>query len=265
VRHSACLRRCADRRNKPVVDSLVGQIHFAHPAARAVAAPGFPHCRLPRRRATAAAVYIVRTRGMPNASACGPAWRVSRAPAGTPCPASEAGWSYSRQSRRRRRRGLPSQHARRLLRLIGVAHRFERIGREAAARPRRRARACRAHCDILPAHACPTLANAVTITVESRPVKVRLMPCCSSGQWKCWSRMRSTRSPVAAVHHAGNHATARRWRAHSGVRRGPGIPREIRKRVSSPALDEEERMGIGLSLARRIVEENHGGECACPH
>ena len=41
---------------------------------------------------------------------------------------------------------------------------------------------------------------------------------------------------------------------------GPGIPRELRGRVFEPGFSTKERgWGIGLSLARRIVEENHGG------
>jgi signal transduction histidine kinase len=41
---------------------------------------------------------------------------------------------------------------------------------------------------------------------------------------------------------------------------GPGIPRELRRRVFEPGFSTKQTgWGIGLSLARRIVEENHGG------
>jgi signal transduction histidine kinase len=41
---------------------------------------------------------------------------------------------------------------------------------------------------------------------------------------------------------------------------GPGIPRELRARVFEPGFSTKESgWGIGLSLARRIVEEAHGG------
>jgi signal transduction histidine kinase len=41
---------------------------------------------------------------------------------------------------------------------------------------------------------------------------------------------------------------------------GPGIPRELRTRVFEPGFSTKESgWGIGLSLARRIVEEGHGG------
>ena len=41
---------------------------------------------------------------------------------------------------------------------------------------------------------------------------------------------------------------------------GPGIPRELRARVFEPGFSTKTSgWGIGLSLARRIVEEGHGG------
>ena len=41
---------------------------------------------------------------------------------------------------------------------------------------------------------------------------------------------------------------------------GPGIPRELRGRVFEPGFSTKKSgWGIGLSLAKRIVEENHGG------
>ncbi|MCY7379596.1 MAG: hypothetical protein LH467_09700, partial [Gemmatimonadaceae bacterium] len=41
---------------------------------------------------------------------------------------------------------------------------------------------------------------------------------------------------------------------------GPGIPREFRGRIFDPGFSTKQSgWGIGLALARRIVEENHGG------
>jgi signal transduction histidine kinase len=41
---------------------------------------------------------------------------------------------------------------------------------------------------------------------------------------------------------------------------GPGIPRELRARIFEPGFSTKQSgWGIGLALARRIVEENHGG------
>ena len=42
---------------------------------------------------------------------------------------------------------------------------------------------------------------------------------------------------------------------------GPGIPREISNRIFEPGFSTKEHgWGIGLPLARRIVQDNHGGE-----
>ena len=42
---------------------------------------------------------------------------------------------------------------------------------------------------------------------------------------------------------------------------GPGVPRRLRKRVFDAGFTTKERgWGIGLSLARRIIEENHNGK-----
>jgi signal transduction histidine kinase len=41
---------------------------------------------------------------------------------------------------------------------------------------------------------------------------------------------------------------------------GPGIPRELRGKIFTAGFSTKERgWGIGLALARRIVEEGHGG------
>ena len=44
---------------------------------------------------------------------------------------------------------------------------------------------------------------------------------------------------------------------------GPGIPRELRRRIFDAGFSTKARgWGIGLSLARRIVQESHGGRLA---
>ena len=55
-------------------------------------------------------------------------------------------------------------------------------------------------------------------------------------------------------------AAARGRRASRVADDGPGIPRELRARIFEPGFSTKTSgWGIGLSLARRIVEENHGG------
>ncbi|MEO5588851.1 MAG: sensor histidine kinase, partial [Gemmatimonadaceae bacterium] len=42
---------------------------------------------------------------------------------------------------------------------------------------------------------------------------------------------------------------------------GPGVPRELNKRIFEPGFSTKEHgWGIGLPLARRIIRDNHGGE-----
>ena len=44
---------------------------------------------------------------------------------------------------------------------------------------------------------------------------------------------------------------------------GPGVPPALRRRIFDAGFSTKERgWGIGLALARRIVEENHGGTLA---
>ena len=42
---------------------------------------------------------------------------------------------------------------------------------------------------------------------------------------------------------------------------GPGVPQEIRRTLFEPGITTKDRgWGIGLALARRVVEDAHGGE-----
>jgi len=42
---------------------------------------------------------------------------------------------------------------------------------------------------------------------------------------------------------------------------GPGVPRELRRRIFEPGFSTKDHgWGIGLPLARRIIRDNHGGE-----
>jgi signal transduction histidine kinase len=44
---------------------------------------------------------------------------------------------------------------------------------------------------------------------------------------------------------------------------GPGVPRELQRRIFRPGFTTKDGgWGIGLSLARRIVEDNHDGRLA---
>jgi signal transduction histidine kinase len=150
-----------------------------------------------------------------------------------------------------------------LERLDRVAHRFERIGRDPkfdeidpAAVVDNIGRYFRARV--------PTLANSVRIDMhvdESLPVVH------GDGVLLEWAVEVLTKNAIDAL--AGRGGTvalsATRGANDAVVIRvaddGPGVPRDLRERVFEPGFSTKKSgWGIGLSLAKRIVEENHGGK-----
>ena len=64
---------------------------------------------------------------------------------------------------------------------------------------------------------------------------------------------RDQRVAIRAAHDA-------RWLSVTIDDDGPGVPRDLRARIFEPGFSTKQSgWGIGLALARRIVEENHGG------
>jgi signal transduction histidine kinase len=256
--------RDLDRQNPPVVDSIVGQIHYGNP----------PIIRwlhiIPALQAASAlvlvlaAAYIVRTRGHAERERV---WagmaRESAHQLGTPL-SSLSGWIELLEER-----GVdePTQSALTqmqadLVRLDRVAHRFERIGRE----PRRDTVDVAALVERLASYfrqRVPTLKHAVIIgvTPPESPFTVR-----GDAVLLEWSLEVLVKNAVDALAGRGGRillSTA--YREGGGARvtvsdDGPGIPRELRGRIFEPGFTTKSSgWGIGLSLARRIIEENHGG------
>jgi signal transduction histidine kinase len=240
----------------PIVDSLIGKVYYGDPAV-------VRWLRIiPALQASLAAilllawVYIVRTRGD---AARERLWagmaRESAHQLGTPL-SSLAGWIELMEERSTdESSAAAAQHMRADLdRLDRVAHRFERIGREAkfddvdaGALVARVARYFQARV--------PTLANTIIVEHEEEP---GLPPVKGDSVLLEWA--------IDALAGRGGHV--RLTAAHSGsdgvVIRvsddGPGVPRDLRSRVFEPGFSTKQSgWGIGLSLARRIVEENHGG------
>jgi signal transduction histidine kinase len=150
-----------------------------------------------------------------------------------------------------------------LERLDRVSHRFERIGREPKLEEvdvgsvvDRVARYFRARV--------PTLANTIEVDwfvardlppVRGDPVLIE------------WAVEVLTKNAIDALAGRGGHVqlAVERQPEHGVCIRvaddGPGIPRDIRSRVFDPGFSTKKSgWGIGLSLAKRIVEENHGGK-----
>jgi signal transduction histidine kinase len=152
-----------------------------------------------------------------------------------------------------------------LERLDRVAHRFERIGREPKLEPIDIASIV-GHVATYFQARVPTLAN--TIEIEST-VASDLPPVHGDPVLLEWAVEVLAKNAIDALAGRGGHIrlTAAR-RPEQGVAiavadDGPGVPPELRARVFDPGFSTKKSgWGIGLSLAKRIVEENHGGTLA---
>jgi signal transduction histidine kinase len=150
-------------------------------------------------------------------------------------------------------------------RLDRVAHRFERIGREPKLEPLDVSAIVNNVARYFQARV-PTLAN--TVVVES-DVATDLPPVLGDPVLIEWAVEVLAKNAVDALAGRGGRirlSAARR--PESGVRiavadDGPGVPPELRSRVFDPGFSTKKSgWGIGLSLAKRIVEENHEGRLA---
>ena len=253
-----------DRENPPVSDPLIGKIHFGNtPLVRWLRI-------IPALQAASAlilllaAIYIVRTRGNAERERV---WagmaRESAHQLGTPL-SSLVGWIELLEERgadEATQRAVANMRAD-LVRLDRVAHRFERIGRE----PRRDAvdvPALVARIGDYFRARVPTLSNAVTIDMRPPDEPFTVL---GDAVLLEWAMEVLVKNAVDALAGRGGHVTlATVHRPEGGAvitvaDDGPGIPREIRSRIFDPGFSTKKSgWGIGLSLARRIVEENHGG------
>lgn len=149
-----------------------------------------------------------------------------------------------------------------LRRLDRVAHRFERIGRP----PRKD------NVDLGEmvqrigtyfAARVPRLARKVTVTYE-RPDEALLIA--GDGVLLEWVLEVLVKNAIDALGGRGGDVVISATPLGEGrarlrvVDNGPGVPRNMRKKIFEAGYSTKERgWGIGLSLAKRIVEENHGG------
>ncbi|HET7566046.1 MAG TPA: HAMP domain-containing sensor histidine kinase [Gemmatimonadaceae bacterium] len=148
-------------------------------------------------------------------------------------------------------------------RLERVAHRFERIGRPPRRDPvdvgelaQRMARYFQARV--------PTLAYRVTITATcgDGPLLVE-----GDAVLLEWALEALTKNALDALAGRGGRITITADRVDEERVRvrvmddGPGVPREIRSRIFEAGFSTKDSgWGIGLSLAKRIIEENHHGK-----
>jgi signal transduction histidine kinase len=149
-----------------------------------------------------------------------------------------------------------------LERLRRVAYRFERIGR-----PPKKERVDVAEIvDRVAGYfraRVPTLAKTVTVRsiARSGPVMVNGDPVLLE-----WAVESLAKNAIDALAGRGGRVTLSTQALPEGRVRirvkdnGPGVPRELRKRIFEPGFSTKEKgWGIGLPLARRIITESHGG------
>jgi signal transduction histidine kinase len=253
-----------DRQNAPVEDSLVGKIHFGTtplvkwlriiPALQALSAFIL----------LLAGIYIVRTRGNAERERV---WagmaRESAHQLGTPL-SSLAGWVELLEDRapdEPTQKAVANMRAD-LERLDRVAHRFERIGRQ----PRRDSVNAGELIERIASYFAarvPTLAHTVRIDVDPHPDTVDVRGDAVLLEWALEVLVKNSLDALAGRGGTIRLGATPRPRGGACLRvadDGPGIPRDLRGRIFEPGFSTKTSgWGIGLSLARRIVEENHGG------
>src|SRR3984893_4390217 len=253
-----------DRQNKPMVEPGVGTVHFGNTTlVRGL-------ILIPLLQAILigvvllAGAYALRTRGRADREQI---WagmaRESAHQLGTPL-SSISGWiELLRETEPEATTVAAIDHMEAdLERLKRVAHRFERIGRP----PRQEAVDLGALVDRVAAYfraRVPTLAQRVTVSsthqgelvVQGDPVLL---------EWALESLAKNAIDALAGrdgkVEITAESLPEDRVRVHVSDD-GPGVPREIRNQIFDPGFSTKEKgWGIGLSLARRIVRDSHGGE-----
>src|SRR6185312_12164823 len=231
-----------DRQNAPVVEPGIGEVHFGD-SVLITSLRFIPLLLASLLVLTGAAiVYVVRTRSRADRERV---WagmaRESAHQLATPL-SSLSGWiELLRDHAADEVSASAARHMEAdLERLERVSHRFERIGRP----PRRDTLDLGDLVVRVGAYfqaRVPTLAHAVTLEVL---VKNGLDALAGRGGrlYMTTKRLDPDRVRVRVADD------------------GPGVPRELRTRIFEPGYSTKQSgWGIGLSLAKRIVEENHGG------
>lgn len=253
-----------EKQHPPIVDSNVGRVYYGDPRiVRGLRV-------IPLLQAISAAilllagVYILRTR---HDAARERVWagmaRESAHQLGTPL-SSLAGWVELLEERASdgSTQAAVTHMRGDLDRLDRVAHRFERIGREPKLEPVDIAMIVQRITKYFQARV-PTLAN--TILIESN-VAPKLPAIHGDPVLLEWAVEVLTKNAIDALAGRGG-----RIRVDADVAEGdgvvisvtddgPGVPRELRSRIFEPGFSTKKSgWGIGLSLTKRIVEENHEG------
>ncbi len=149
-----------------------------------------------------------------------------------------------------------------LVRLDRVAHRFERIGRP----PRRDPVELGEMAERLAAYFAarvPKLARKVEVRAERPDGPLVVAGDAVLLEWVLEVLVKNAIDALGG--RGGQVVLSAEALAEGGARLrvaddGPGVPRAMRRKIFEAGYTTKERgWGIGLALARRIVEENHGG------
>jgi signal transduction histidine kinase len=252
-----------DRLNDPVVVRSVGMVHFGDtPLVRGLQLyPVLQGSMLLILLGAGLAALMARGRAERDRVWAGMA-RESAHQLGTPL-SSLRGWLELLEERDASDGARETAHLMRadLERLERVAHRFERIGRPPKQEP--------VDIGALVAQVAeyfrgrvPTLANAVVIQarVPAVPLVVAGDPVLLE-----WALEALVKNAVDALAGRGGTIELTAQPLENGARvrvsdDGPGIPRDVRARIFEPGFTTKRGgWGIGLPLARRIVQDWHNG------
>jgi signal transduction histidine kinase len=253
-----------DRQNAPILEPGVGAVHYGNtPLVRGL-------ILIPLLQSILIAIvliagaYALRTRGRADREQI---WagmaRESAHQLGTPL-SSISGWiELLKESEPEPTTSAALDHMEAdLERLKRVAHRFERIGRP----PRQESVDLGNLVDRVATYfraRVPTLAQRVTVT-SSHQGDLVIQGDAVLLEWALESLTKNAIDALAGrdglVEISAEPLPEGRVRVRVADD-GPGVPREIRNQIFEPGFSTKEKgWGIGLSLARRIVRDSHGGE-----
>lgn len=253
-----------DRQNVPMVEPGVGTVHFGNTTLvrSLILIPLLQSILIGV--VLLAGAYALRTRGRADREQI---WagmaRESAHQLGTPL-SSISGWiELLRETEPEATTVAAIDHMEAdLERLKRVAHRFERIGRP----PRQEGVDLGALVDRVAAYfraRVPTLAQRVTVS-SSHQGDLVVQGDAVLLEWALESLAKNAIDALAG--RDGKVEISAQALPEGRVRvrvsdNGPGVPREIRHQIFDPGFSTKEKgWGIGLSLARRIVRDSHGGE-----
>ncbi len=250
-----------DRRFPPITDSLLGTVHYGPmPAGRIITA------LVVLEALTVAAIVGVAVAAYRTAMASqrDRVWvamaREAAHQLGTPLT-SLHGWIESLRSRPTPPPGLADHLQADTERLDRVAQRFERIGNA----PRREPIGLGALADRVAGYFRPRLpkhANRIELSVDAPGPGPTVLGDPVLLEWALEALVKNAIDALQGrggtiVLRAEQHGLDAELRV---IDDGPGVPREIRRTLFEPGITTKERgWGIGLALARRVVEDGHRG------